>query len=787
MSPRKSPRKSAAGSGAGAAGAGQKAGKPLAPVKITLLTLHLLALLVFVAGVSLIYCNVNFKKGFLWMDEEAYEDSPAFTELLTRETAQILNYVKYRDVFESGGEVDPDNEVFAFSTGTGEEQIWTLNDVQVYAQNHGYSLDNNYHLVRDPSAPSGEEEAYPVTWRAYRTAQKLSGPGAAYVSLEHMAREVLTCLGEYYASLDRFNTGNSNLSYLVEIEGRRPYTNHPGMTEDFARSMGRYVILDTENPLPDNNLGQSPNELRDLIQSEVGSFDLQYRVLLAVDTTYPLKDAFYFGVLDYARQRELYAFGVLLMLAGAAAMAFTLLPLLFFCGRRVSGDGTVTLRRIDRRIPEANVLLFASGCILLLFLADKTGARLIHMLLPERFWVFAEKMMMYVIIYLTALPLLFSLCRQYKARVLWKQSFLQRLLVSANEFARGVTFARRLFIYFAAWLFANLALCTAACYLVLEVRSLAAGLTAFFLVILLLLLNGWYFRKLYQKQHQSDLLAEAIRSMGTGEAVPLESSDFSGREAALAETINNVNENLQKALDDRVKSERMKAELITNVSHDIKTPLTSIINYVDLMKRLNPEDPRIVEYLNVLDQKSHHLKILTEDLVEASKASTGNIQMTFADIDFTELTEQTNGEFEERFEERSMQLIANLPKEPLFIHADGQHLWRVLENLYNNAVKYAAPNSRVYVDLNRVGPMARFTIKNISASPLNISPEELTERFVRGDVSRSTEGSGLGLSIAKSLTELQHGDFAINIDGDYFKASVTFRLVNPGAAANPEG
>ena len=246
-----------------------------------------------------------------------------------------------------------------------------------------------------------------------------------------------------------------------------------------------------------------------------------------------------------------------------------------------------------------------------------------------------------------------------------------------------------------------------------------------------------------------------------------------------AEDLNHIRDGLNTAVAERMKSEHFKSELITNVSHDIKTPLTSIINYVDLMKRAKPEDPLILSYLEILDKKSQHLKTLTEDLVEASKASTGNIQINAADIDFVELAEQSNGEFEEKFRERNLTLVGTFPKEQILIHADGQHLWRVLENLYNNAFKYAMENSRVYVGFEKHDGKVQFTMKNISANPLNISPEELTERFVRGDVSRTTEGSGLGLSIARSLTELQGGEFRIEIDGDYYKASLIFDIVSP--------
>ena len=226
-------------------------------------------------------------------------------------------------------------------------------------------------------------------------------------------------------------------------------------------------------------------------------------------------------------------------------------------------------------------------------------------------------------------------------------------------------------------------------------------------------------------------------------------------ESQLAEGLNRISDGLETALAEQVKSERLKADLITNVSHDIKTPLTSIINYVDLLKRENIENPTVQQYLEILDQKSQRLKTLTEDLVEASRASSGNIKLDIADIDLVELVQQTTGEFEDRFSARHLELVNSLPN-----------------------YKYALENTRVYASVEDLGSEVVFTIKNISSSPLNISPEELTERFVRGDVSRTTEGSGLGLSIAKDLTALQGGKLEITIDGDLFKASVTFPIKN---------
>ena len=243
-------------------------------------------------------------------------------------------------------------------------------------------------------------------------------------------------------------------------------------------------------------------------------------------------------------------------------------------------------------------------------------------------------------------------------------------------------------------------------------------------------------------------------------------------------SLNNISAGMQNAVDEKMKSERMRTELITNVSHDIKTPLTSIINYVDLIKKEQPEDEKIKEYVAVLDRQSSRLKKLIEDLVEASKASSGSLKVELSECDAGVLLSQTVGEFDERLKKAELTPVLTVPDMPVKIMADGRHLWRVLENLTGNVCKYSLPGTRVYMDLTVRNGKAVITFKNISKYPLNISGDELMERFVRGDTSRNTEGSGLGLSIARSLTELQGGDMKIDIDGDLFKATLKFDLIN---------
>ena len=276
-----------------------------------------------------------------------------------------------------------------------------------------------------------------------------------------------------------------------------------------------------------------------------------------------------------------------------------------------------------------------------------------------------------------------------------------------------------------------------------------------------------------------DLIMDGLKKISDGELqYKIKTDTLTGKQKVMAEYINNIGSGLDAAVENSLKKERMQTELITNVSHDLKTPLTSIINYVDLMKRENPTDPKIQEYLRILDEKSQRLKVLTEDVVEASKASTGNIKLEMNDIDFVEMVQQVIGEFEEKFKEKNLTMMVHFTDEPSIIYADGQRMWRVLENVFGNVVKYAMEGTRVYAEISNRNKKVTFSLKNISAQPLNISADELTERFIRGDVARNTEGSGLGLSIAKSLTELQGGEFKLYLDGDLFKVMITFAAKN---------
>ncbi len=281
-------------------------------------------------------------------------------------------------------------------------------------------------------------------------------------------------------------------------------------------------------------------------------------------------------------------------------------------------------------------------------------------------------------------------------------------------------------------------------------------------------LLAYHFRKLKKG-------AEAIKDGNYD--VKIDDSNMFSDFKSMAATLESIGDGLSDAVEHRMKSERMKTELITNVSHDIKTPLTSIINYTDLLKKEDIQNETAAGYIEVIDRQAIRLKKLITDLVEASKASTGNIQVNPEKCDIAVLLEQAVGEYDEKFKAAALIPVLRVPEEALFITADGRLIWRVFDNLLSNICKYSLSGTRVYLDAASYGENCVISFKNISKTELNVSPDELLERFVRADSSRSTEGNGLGLSIAKSLTELMGAELEILSDGDLFKVRLIFPLL----------
>jgi signal transduction histidine kinase len=786
--------------------------------KIAASALHLIFLAIAVLGISTMYMNDNFGVGITRIKNVSYEETEEFASRFNSDINSIFQYIRYRDVFSRGGSISSDSELLRVMYGPTETVSYTLQDLIVFLEARGYILSEDFVCTKTGSSSAAAEnrEGY-VIWTAASPEVTLDTPHkASRTNLEDAALKVMDSLSSYYRTYNRFFVSGSN--FLFKISYTNPdnaadttvYTNADGLTEDNVRSYGKYAYLPGNSVFYDTNLRSiALNTIPALVSYNPYSGSNFY-LLAAVDTSYPADDIYAQAKARYTDMQDYYITGFVFMVIGILVAAMTLIYLIRISGH-VDGSREIHLRAVDRNHTGTGLLLFALVTAAGLGLCRVVVIRLVHLSIPRDSWPPAEKACYLSVIYLGALLAFFSMLRRFKAGVLYSGSWLCVFEKRMQTPKTGKISRFRAFVQFAAFILVNAGLVGLSCLLFTRTfvsRALGLFLGAVVLIFWLVM-NLWIFSGIFRHRAEMNELVDAVSRIASGETdFKMDTEGFDGQELALADGLNSIGDGLENALREKVRSERLKADLITNVSHDIKTPLTSIINYVDLIKRENITDPRVQGYLNILDQKSQRLKTLTEDLVEASKASSGNIHMEMTRIDLVELVCQTNGEFEDRLAARKLQLIMRAPEEPLIIFADGRSLWRVVENLYTNVCKYALEGSRVYVDIVRqkadtarqkadaasaraAGKPAGaegmdslpdrvvFTIKNISSRQLNIDPEELTERFVRGDVSRTTEGSGLGLSIAKSLTELMKGTFTITIDGDLFKASVAFDLAEP--------
>ncbi len=367
----------------------------------------------------------------------------------------------------------------------------------------------------------------------------------------------------------------------------------------------------------------------------------------------------------------------------------------------------------------------------------------------------------------------YSLVRRIKANNLWSDSFLHFVCRGLSNSTRFIFRHKNTIIStllpYNVFLFLNLAGIVAA-YVLREQK-----LYMLLLLAVMAAVDGIVGILMLRRSAEQTEITEGIKKIRDGEVgFKLDSDAFHGSNKELADAVNNIGEGISKAVSTSMKDEQLKTDLITNVSHDIKTPLTSLINYVGLLKRLKIEEEPARGYIEILDSKSQRLKQLTDDLVEASKISSGNIELKKEKLNLTELVNQGIGEFSERMEECGLQVIFEESDLTAYIYADSSRMWRVVENLFNNVCKYAMEGTRVYIDMAKWQDQVRLSVKNISRQQMHVKSEDLTERFFRGDTSRTTEGSGLGLYIAKSLVQVQGGTFEIFLDGDLFKTVLSF-------------
>ncbi len=751
--------------------------------RVLLTFLHALFFMLTLAGICLLYANSDYGQGISWIRQSSYSDTHAFTNQFEFDVNQIFEYAKYRNVFETNGQTDLSKVIVTVSDGNPDnEQEYTVKEIIDYAETHGYTLNQNWEIVDVPISDEAAEEEplLYITKKTYDPNAEYSEPMDAYMTLSDISYEVLSHLAAY--SYVRYNLieGNSNFHFLLsywEGDSKPLLFSNTDMTVDEFRQCDRYAVFSTDSLVGESNLPYEPIYISSMLQEYCPFIEGNGIFLAAVDTSYSADDTYAAGNQQFLQTQKGYAAGLLSLFIGFLGCLISFVFMAYYAGWKTTDRSQRYFFRYDFFPAEINIFLSLTVIILGIYLCDNLGLAILDLIFSDDALTFMGHVMNGAVIYLVCFALAFSLIRQYKAELLWKNSLIRKFSQDMFVYFSRQGFSVSLIYYYVGFLAANVIFAFVFLSLFYNLESLTHKLLLLLLILLWVAGNLWVFQRLYQKAVQQDKLNEAISNISEGDTrYCVDLNQFNGRERSIAKHINSIGSGLDTAIQERVKSERMKADLITNVSHDLKTPLTSIINYVDLIKRENIQNPKVLEYLEVLEQKSQRLKTLTEDLVEASKASSGNLKLEMADIDFVELVQQTNGEFEEKFAMRSLELISTLPETPIIIEADGGQLWRVLENLYNNTFKYAMEHSRVYVDIVKEDSQVLFTIKNISDHPLNITGSELTERFVRGDVSRTTEGSGLGLSIAQSLTKLQNGVFDIIIDGDLFKACLRFPI-----------
>ncbi len=436
------------------------------------------------------------------------------------------------------------------------------------------------------------------------------------------------------------------------------------------------------------------------------------------------------------------------------AALLCLLYLFCVCGRK-KGEEAVALVWLDRVYVEINLALiaFAVAGYTSLAMASWQAQE------PMLFWPAA------VVCGGATLALLLSLTRQIKARTLLRNCLLWKfcLLLAApfRKLWRGIQLSLHSgsVVKKAVWLTAGYGALCAVCVIIFPAS-----------IALIVAASVFVYRLACAFQKVRDGVRQ-VKNGNLGYQIEVSETNLF---CDLAEDVNSIADGLNAAVENELKSERMKSELITNVSHDIRTPLTSVITYIDLLQKEGLDSENAPHYCEIIGQKAQRLKTLTDDLFEVSKAASGNIAVHLEDVDMAALVRQGLGELDDKVAQSGLDFRVSLPAEGLIVRADGRQLWRVMENLLSNVFKYAMPASRVYIEVGDQGERGVFTVKNISAYELNgVEPEKLIERFQRGDAARHSEGNGLGLAIAKNLTELQRGQFEITIDGDLFKASVS--------------
>ena len=715
--------------------------------------------------------------------QTAFEDTALFTQILEKELEDITRMCVIRNQMETNGVYDGDKIIDITAFANRDEVI--TDDTEVTAEyylddlikwgNYGFALEtigNRSELYDRYKTTEGKElEEYASNNSEYKT---------LVTNLQIASSELFQNYTEYTKYLKEYGKGNTNLVFCYRfVENGKPvyYTNADAdfkamKADDISAMFSKFTKFIAYNPDKmqiSTNTGLNAQNLRSILTQYEYSFQDDSRLWVGINNTYSNADIFKTAADMYNQNDPFFLIWVITAIVAAIIFVMTFVfmtkieKVVVFEGKKAG-----RMERNDRIGIELYIIAW-----ILAGAAFVIALREFSYYLPvknEQVYTSAAAFGVFILIFHIIFTALY-LCGIRKIRTgrLFKDSIFVWLFKKIKQGAletydNGHLVSR-------TWLPYLLFLCL---NLVLVLWDVKGILIAF---IFDMIVGTWLFM---ETKSRTDIVDGIEKIKGGDFAHKIDTAHLHGDNLILAKSVNSIGDSIHKAVETSMKDEKMKADLITNVSHDIKTPLTSIINYVDFLKRENIADEKIRGYIQVLDTKSQRLKQLTDDLVEASKISSGNISIQKERINFVEFINQVFGEFAEKFDSRGLKLVKNLPANPVYIKVDSRHIFRVIENLYNNIYKYALEGTRVYLNMDTFveesTKKARvyLAIKNISAQPLNVSAEELTERFVQGDEARASEGSGLGLSIAKNLTKSLGGDFDLQLDGDLFKVTLTF-------------